>query len=122
VSHIVEIQSEVRDPAAIRAACGRLKLEDPAFEEVKLFSGTKTGWAVRLPEWRYPIVCDVETGRVEFDNFGGKWGDQKHLDQFLQAYAVEKTKIEARKQGRSVVERTLTDGSIKLTINVGGIA
>ena len=122
MSHIVEIQSEVRDPAAIRAACGRLKLEDPAFEEVKLFSGTKTGWAVRLPEWRYPIVCDVETGRVEFDNFGGKWGDQKHLDQFLQAYAVEKTKIEARKQGRSVVERTLTDGSIKLTINVGGIA
>ena len=122
MSHIVQIETEVRDPVAIRAACGRLKLEEPAFEEVKLFSGTKKGWAVRLPKWRYPIVCDVNTGRVEFDNYGGKWGDQKQLDQFLQAYAVEKTKIEARKQGRSVVERTLTDGSIKLTVNVGGIA
>lgn len=122
MSHIVQIETEVRDPAAIRAACGRLKLEEPAFEEVKLFSGAKTGWAVRLPEWQYPIVCDVNTGRVEFDNYGGKWGDQKQLDQFLQAYAVEKTKIEARKQGRSVVERTLADGSIKLTVNVGGIA
>ena len=122
MSHIVQIETEVRDPAAIRAACGRLQLEEPVFEEVKLFSGAKTGWAVRLPKWQYPIVCDVNTGRVEFDNYGGKWGDQKQLDQFLQAYAVEKTKIEARKQGRSVAERTLADGSIKLTVNVGGIA
>ena len=34
--------------------------------------------------------------------------------------AVEKAKIEARKRGHSVYEQALPDGSIKLTIQVGG--
>jgi hypothetical protein len=34
--------------------------------------------------------------------------------------AVEKAKIEARKHGHSVVEHSLPDGSIKLTVQVGG--
>jgi hypothetical protein len=48
------------------------------------------------------------------------WGEQQHFDKFLQAYAVEKAKIEARRQGHSVAESQLTDGSVKLAINVGG--
>jgi hypothetical protein len=48
------------------------------------------------------------------------WGDQQQLDRFLQAYAVEKARIEARKKGHSVVEQTLPNGAIKLTIQVGG--
>ena len=48
------------------------------------------------------------------------WGEQQELDQFLQSYAVEKAKIEARKQGHSVTEQQLQDGSVKLTIQVGG--
>ena len=41
---------------------------------------------------------------------------------FPQVYsvAVEKAKLEARKKGHSVSEQKLTDGSIKLTIQVGG--
>jgi hypothetical protein len=85
-----------------------------------LFSSTATGWAIRLPEWRYPIVCDVNTAKIAFDNYGGRWGDQVQLDRFLQGYAVEKAKVEARKKGHSVSEQALEDGSVKLTINVGG--
>jgi hypothetical protein len=48
------------------------------------------------------------------------WGDQRQLDRFLQAYAVEKAKIEARKRGHSVTEQALADGSIKLTLQVAG--
>jgi hypothetical protein len=48
------------------------------------------------------------------------WGEQQHLDSFLQRYAVEKSKIEARRRGHSVTESQLSDGSVKLTINVGG--
>ena len=59
---------------------------------------------------------------IKFDNFGGSWGDQVQLDQFLQAYAAEKAKLEARKRGHSVLEQSLADGSIKLTIQVGGAA
>jgi len=122
VSHVVQIQTEIRDEAAIRAACSRLRLPEPVYEETKMFSGSKTGWAVKLPEWRYAVVCDVNMGSVAFDNYGGRWGKQKELDRFVQGYAVEKAKIEARKKGYSVTEQQLTDGSIKLTVQVGGAA
>ena len=46
------------------------------------------------------------------------WGDQKHLDAFLQAYAVEKAKLEARRKGYQVTERKLPNGSVKLEVNV----
>jgi hypothetical protein len=57
-----------------------------------------------------------------YDNYEGRWGDQQHLDSFLQNYAVEKARIEARKQGHTMTEQKLADGSVKLTINVGGAA
>jgi hypothetical protein len=120
VSHIVSIQTEVRDPVAIQAACGRLKLPEPVFGETKLFTSSAVGWAVRLPEWRYPVVCDVATAKIAFDNFGGRWGDQRQLDRFLQGYAVEKARSEARRRGHTVTEQALADGSIRLTIQVGG--
>jgi hypothetical protein len=34
--------------------------------------------------------------------------------------AFEKARLEARKRGHNVVEQSLPDGSIKLTINMGG--
>ena len=48
------------------------------------------------------------------------WGAQQELDRFLQAYACERTRIEARKKGYTVTEQPLQDGSIKLTIHVSG--
>ncbi len=50
------------------------------------------------------------------------WGEQRELDRFLQGYAVEKARIEARRRGHTVTEQSLADGSIKLTIQVGGVA
>ena len=47
---------------------------------------------------------------------------QEQLDGFLQAYAVEKARIEARRQGHSVTETELRDGSIRLQIQIGGAA
>ncbi len=120
MSHVVEIKTEVRDAAAIAAACQRLKIPAPIHGTAKLFSESKTGWQVRLPGWSYPAVIDVGTGRVEFDNFGGRWGDLAQLNRFLQSYAVEKAKIEARKKGHTVTEQSLVSGEIKLTIHVSG--
>jgi len=120
LSHIVTIKTEVRDAAAVRAACRRMGLAEPSRATVKLFGGEATGLAVQLPDWQYPVVCDTATGELKYDNFGGRWGDQKHLDRFLQCYAVEKAKLEAQKRGHSVAEQQLADGSIKLTIQVQG--
>ena len=120
MSHIVSIKTEVRDPAAVRAACQRLGLPQPVQGTHRLFTNSATGLAVQLSKWRYPAVCDCTTGQVHFDNFKGNWGDPAKLDNFLQSYAVEKAKIEARRPGNTCTEQQLADGSIKLTINVGG--
>ena len=120
MSHIVTIEAEARDPAAVAAACRRLGLPAPAMGTAKLFDGEAAGLLVRLPGWLYPAVVDPAAGRVRYDNSGGAWGDPAQLGRFLQAYALEKATIEARKAGHAVTERALADGSVKLTVTVGG--
>ncbi len=122
MSHVVEIKTEVRDEQAVRVACNRLQLEPPEHATTKLFNATTTGLCVYLPRWAYPVVCNLQTGQLKYDNYGGHWGDQKHLDSFIQMYAVEKAKIEARKKGHSCTEARLSDGSIRVTVHVGGAA
>ena len=73
-----------------------------------------------VPGWQYPAVIDTLTGEIRYDNYGGKWGDQSQIDHFLQIYAVERTKIEARKKGLQFSEQTLQDGSIKVQLTEGG--
>ncbi|MCA9155755.1 MAG: hypothetical protein KDA38_13245 [Planctomycetales bacterium] len=75
-----------------------------------------------MPQGRNFDVCDVRTAAIAYDNYEGRWGDPKQLDRFLQGYAVEKAKLEARKKGHSVTEQTLEDGSVKVTIQVEGVA
>ena len=122
MSHIVEIKTEIRDEQAVRAACTRLQLAPPEQKAARLFSTTARGLCVQLPGWNYPVVINLQTGQTQYDNYGGHWGEQKHLNSFLQAYAVEKAKIEARKKGHSVTETSLQDGSIRVTVKVGGAA
>jgi hypothetical protein len=122
MSHIVEIKTEVRDETAVQSACQRLHLPRATRGTFQLYSSTETGLGIELPHWKYPVVANTETGQLRYDNFGGRWGSQDFLDQFLQAYACEKTKIEARRKGHSVVEQQLPNGSVKLTVSVGGVA
>ena len=119
MSHIVEIATEVRDPAAVQLACARLRLEEPARGTARLFSGEASGLLIELPGWRYPLVCDTDCGTLRYDNFEGRWGAQQELDRFLQAYAVEKAKLEARRKGHTVTEQPLQDGSVRVTVQLG---
>ncbi|EAQ80668.1 hypothetical protein DSM3645_15020 [Blastopirellula marina DSM 3645] len=102
-------------------SCRRLGLEEPVMQTVQLFSAEATGYCVHLPRWRYPVVCNTDAGTVQYDNYEGRWGEQVHLDRLVQRYAVEKSTSEARKLGHSVTEQSLADGSIKLTVQVGGV-
>jgi hypothetical protein len=119
MSHIVTCQTKVHDPIAVCAACERLHLPQPEQGSARLFSGTATGLLLQLPGWRYPAVIDTLTHVIRYDNFGGHWGQQSELDRFLQAYAVEKTRLEAKKKGYAISEEQLQDGSIKLQIHEG---
>ncbi len=120
MSHIVTVKAQVKDPAALAVACNRLGLASPTTGTAELFSGQATGLLVNLPNWRFPVVVDTQAGQVHYDNFNGAWGSQTELDRLLQAYAIEKARIEARKSGNSVTEQSLPDGSVKLTIHLGG--
>jgi hypothetical protein len=120
MSHIVVIKTEIKDAAAVRATCQRLGLAQPVQGTVRLFSGEVSGLAVQLPEWQYPVIADLPSGQLRYDNFNGRWGDQRQLDRFLQAYAVERARAEARKKGYACTEQALADGSIKLVIQVQG--
>ena len=120
MSHVVIVQAQLKDPGGVAAACQRLGLAAPVHRTVKLFSGEATGLTIQLPDWQYPVVIDTASGEVRYDNYEGRWGEQKHLDAFLQAYAVEVVKAESRRKGHTVTERALEDGSIKLTVAVQG--
>ncbi len=119
MSHIVTIETKVHDPMAVEAACRRLALPVPAAGTARLYSGEANGLIVRFPGWQYPAVIDTLTGVIGYDHFEGRWGDPRELDRFLQAYAVEKVKLEARKKGQPIIEQALEDGSIKLQIIEG---
>jgi len=122
MSHIVSIQTQIRDAVALAAACERMHLTAPVQGTVKLFTTSATGHCVQLAGWQYPVVCDTQSGAVHYDNFEGRWGDPKQLGLLLQAYAAEKARIEARRLGHTTTEQVLPDGSIKLTIQVGETA
>ena len=116
------IETEVCDVEALRLACRRRDLPEPVHRTAKLFTAEATGFCVELPDWKFPVVCECDTGTVHYDNFEGRWGDPALLDSLLQTYAVEKTKLEARRAGYSVIERAQENGSIRLSIEVGGAA
>jgi len=120
MSHLVTIQTKVHDRVAINAACRRLGLTEPIEGTAKLYSGEATGLMLQLPGWTYPAVIEPLTGTVRYDNYGGAWGEQQHLDRFLQSYAVARATLEARSKGLQVNEQTLHDGSIRLQIHEGG--
>ncbi len=122
MSHIVVVQVEIKDLEAIKSAARRLRLKEPVQGRAVLFETEVEGVLIELPDWLYPVVCVLDTGELKYDNFGGAWGDEKHLHRFVQMYGVEKATLEARRKGFSVVEQPLGDGSVKLTVNVGGVA
>ena len=120
MSHVVTIATRVKDPAALSEACRRLGLEPPVSGTAQLYAGQASGLVVRLPGWTYPVVFDADSGEARFDNYSGRWGEQRELDKLLQAYAIEKVRIEARRSGQTVTEQPLADGSVKLVVRTSG--
>ena len=119
MSHTVTIRTAIVDLSAIRAACSRLRLPMPIQGEIRLFDQVANGIGIHLEGWRFPL-CIESSGNLLYDNFGGFWGLPEKLDQFRQAYAIEKTKLEARRQGYPCLEQALPDGSVRLTLQVEG--
>jgi hypothetical protein len=127
VSHIVTIQTRMRDRAALEAACRRLGLAAPVDGSYQRFDYTTTGpdggsaeitvsgTLVKLPGWIYPVAVQPD-GSALYDDYKGQWGNVAELHKLLQAYAIEATRIQARRSGRTITETPLPDGSVRLTV------
>jgi hypothetical protein len=73
MSHIVTIATKVHDHNAINNACRNLGLLKPREGTAKLYIGEASGLLVQFPDWRYPVVIDVLTGNMQYDNFEENW-------------------------------------------------
>ncbi|MFH5804348.1 DUF1257 domain-containing protein [Alienimonas sp. DA493] len=119
MSHVVTIETKLRDPAAIHAACVRLNLPEPKTETVKFFDGSEhIGLAVRPPGFVYPVLIQQD-GNVRCDTYNGRWGDESFLGRLKQTYAVEAAKLQAKARGHRIAETPLLDGGVKLTVTAG---
>ncbi len=123
MSHISKIELEVKDLGILGQACKKLGLE--FIKEKRSFrwygkegrcdhaisvSGADYEIGVMRTDGRYELQCDFYDRNIE-TAIGNQGGLLK------QAYAVEKTRIEARKKGYSVMERQTKTG-IRLHVRI----
>ena len=123
MSHISKIELQVNDLSVLGSACARLGLE-------LIRSKTSFKWygkdapcthAVRVPGANYEIGIIDRDGGFELNcdfydrNLEKVIGRNGGL--LKQAYAIEKTVIEARRKGYSILERK-TDNGIRLQVRI----
>lgn len=118
MSHTVKVKSvQVTDVECLNAAIERLGLPKGEVGTHRLYDGTtRAGIAVKLPNWKFPVVFDTAKGEALFDNFNGSWGQEIEIDRLVQAYTVEKTSALAREQGfHDIVSEVDAEGTIHMT-------
>lgn len=117
MSHISKIELEVNDLNTLDRACKRLGLQLVKGQNSFRWYGRKGGTCdhvIRIPEADYEIGITRTEGLYELNcdyydrNIGNAIGENGGL--LKQAYAVEKTKTEARFKGYSVIEKQIEDG------------
>ena len=126
MSHFTTIQTQIRDLAALRAACAELGVGLIENAVARGYgSNTHKGDLVIKLKGPYDIAvnkqqdgtfgftCDWWDGHVERE-VGANYG------RILQLYGVHKAMSEARRKGYTTRRQTLGDGAIKILI--GGVA
>lgn len=140
MSHITDVETEVKDLAALKQACSRLGFEfkegQTSYKWYGQFVGDspmpagmtkedlgKCDHAIKVPGASYEVgvakVGGVYKLRYDYWGAGGlhkALGGQK-AEKLVQAYGIEKTKKEARRLGYTVAgEQAQQDGSVKLIL------
>jgi len=116
MSHISKIELEVNDLGVLNQACSQLGLIFMRDQKTfKWFSqGSACDHAIKVPGARYEIGVLNQNGRYELacdyydSTIEQAIGSQGGL--LKQAYAVARTKIEARRKGYSVIQRKTNNG------------
>ena len=122
MSHFTTIKTQIKDPEALRAACGELGLPFLENADARGYSNTQRhgDYVVRLkgpfdiavnrqPDSTFGLTTDWWNGHVE-QEVGKDYG------RLLQLYGVHKAGKEARRKGLSVLRQPQRNGSIKLIL------
>ena len=123
MSHLSKIEIEVTDIRVLAAACQRLNL---IFQEGKnkfiWFNGhADCNHAILIPGAKYEVGV-INNGKrydikCDFFDSGIAKSIGKNGGRLKQAYAAEKTIIEARRKGYSVIE-TITEDKVRIRLRV----
>lgn len=118
MSHTLQIVTRMTEAEAICATCREMGLPEPTRGKVKLYDGKTIldGYNVTLPGWHQPLAIDAQTGEAFYDNYGGSWGEQKHLDKFTQLYDTNAATLAAEALGYQVEREYLANGYIQLAV------
>ena len=124
MSHISKIELEVNDLGTLRRACSRLGLELIKGQKIFKWFGEdgKCDHAIKVPGANYEIGV-IKVGNAfelkcdYYDPIIGK-AIGRNGGLLKQAYAVERTKAEARRKGYTVIEK-MTDSRIRLQVRMG---
>ena len=118
MSHIVTVETMLKNPASISKACKRLKWKCVEKGVGVFYNGSsESGCVVNPTDWKYPIVIKKD-GVVDVDTYNGSLGDINDLSRLKQYYALEETKTTLSTQGLYGYEEEHEDGSITLTPEV----
>ena len=123
MSHISKIELQVNDLSILGSACARLGLELIRSRKNFKWYGKEApcDHTIRVPQAEYEIGVIDRNGLYELNcdyydrNLERVIGKNGGL--LKQAYAIEKTTIEARRKGYSVLERKIENG-IRLQVRM----
>lgn len=118
MSHINVVKVQMKNEDAVMAAAKHLGLTVLGRQKFNLYEGAVEGLGLKLEGWRYPVVLDLETGEVKYDNYNGSWGDQIQLDRLVQRYGVECARLEAEMHGYQYQETLLPNGDVEVELLV----
>lgn len=119
MSHVVSLQVRVTDLEVLKKVLAQTGVTALGQGKYGLYSETMEGFGFKLNSWKYPCVVTSD-GQVKYDNYKGSWGSPLCLESVIQKYSSEKVKKECRLKGYSFTETKNSDGSVKLTVTVGG--
>jgi hypothetical protein len=122
MSHFAEIHTQIRDIAALQAACAELGLQMLENTEARGYNTNRIhgDYVVRLKgpfdvalqrqlDGGFLMIADLWQGHVEKE-LGSNFGRLKQL------YGVHKTMLEARKRGLTVRRHQLSGGAVRLAL------
>ena len=99
MSHIVTVETMLKNTASISKACARLKWKCVEKGVGVFYNGNSvSGCVVNPTNWKYPIVIK-ESGEILSDTYNGNWGKDSDLNRLKQYYALEEAQATLGAQG-----------------------